>query len=386
MQFATRAAQAGNRQDPRTGALSTPVYHATTFGHPALGQSTGFDYSRSGNPTRQALETVLADLEGGVRAFAFASGMAAVSCVLSLFGPGDHVIASDDLYGGTYRLFETIAKRQGISVTYVDMADTDVFRASFTANTKALFIETPTNPTMKITDLCAVMQWAQHLGVLTIVDNTFMTPYLQRPLALGADIVLHSATKYLGGHNDVLAGAVVVKSDELGERLYGLQNAIGAVLGPQDAWLLIRGIKTLALRMDRHESNAKVIAARLDSHPFVKQVYYPGLPMHRGRDVHERQASGYGGMVSFEVVSEQLVAPLLSEVRLITFAESLGSVESLITFPSRQTHADIPPDIRAKRGVTECLLRLSVGVEDVEDIWSDLDQALRCAAVQAGLS
>lgn len=386
LKFATRAAQAGNRQDPQTGAVSTPVYYSTTFAHPALGQSTGYDYGRSGNPTRTALEGVLADLEGGTHGFAFSSGMAAVSCALALFEPGDHVIASDDLYGGTYRLFETIAKRQGICVQYVDTGDAAAVAAAVTENTRGVFVETPTNPTMKIADLHAVIALAGRHALITIVDNTFMTPYLQQPLALGADIVLHSATKYLGGHNDVLAGALIVSSPALAERLSILQNSIGAVLGPQDAWLLLRGIKTLALRMDRHEHNAREIAKRLLAHPFVGRVYYPGLPAHPGRAIQERQAAGYGGMVAFEVVDEGLVAPLLSSVEMITFAESLGSVESLITFPSRQTHADIPPEIRALRGVTEQLLRLSVGIEDVEDIWTDLDRALRTAARMKGLA
>lgn len=379
MKMATRLAQAGTRQDPGTGSLSTPVYFATTFAHPELGQSTGYDYSRTGNPTRTALEQVLAQLEGGERGFAFASGMAAVSTVMSMFSQGDHILASDDLYGGTYRLFETILVRQGITVDYVDTGSAAALQNAVRKETKAIFVETPTNPTMKITDLHQVVAFAKAHRLLTIIDNTFMTPFYQRPLELGADIVIHSATKYLGGHNDVLAGVVVSQGGELSDRLFSLQNAIGATLGPQDCWLLLRGLKTLALRMRQHEENARVLSARLAEHPLVTRVFYPGLPSHPGREAHERQATGFGGMLSFELADKAMVAPFLRAVDLITFAESLGSVETLVTFPSRQTHADIPPAVRAARGVTDQLLRLSVGIEDVDDIWADLQRALEQA-------
>lgn len=378
----TRVVQAGNRRDPATGAVSTPIYHATTYAHPAPGQSTGYDYTRTANPTRTVLEHTIAELESGTRGFAFASGMAAVHCVLGLLNPGEHLVVSDDLYGGTYRLLERLLQRYHVTATYVDMGNLTAVESAIKPSTKALFIETPTNPTMKISDIPACSQLAHHHGLLSIVDNTFMTPIFQRPLELGADIVLHSGTKYLGGHNDVLAGLVVVRNPELAERISFLQNSIGAVLGPQDAWLMIRGMKTLALRMERHEANARHVAEWLNGHPMVARVYYPGLEDHPGRTVHESQCSGYGGMVSFDVVDERLVKPLLANVRMITFAESLGGVESLITYPTTQTHADIPLEVREAVGVTNRLLRLSVGVEHVEDIISDLAQALAIAATQ----
>jgi len=375
----TRLAQIGNRRDPQTGAISSPIHLSTTYGHPRLGESTGFDYTRTKNPTRTTLEAAIAELEGGVQGFAYASGMAAIAGVFGLFGQGDHLIVSHDLYGGTYRLIEQILPRQGISATFVDTGDTAAVTAAIQANTRAIFIETPTNPTMRITDLAQVIAVAHQHGLLTIVDNTFMTPLLQRPLALGADIVVHSATKYLGGHNDVLAGLVVAATPELAERLYFLQNSIGATLGPQDCWLLMRGMKTLALRMERHQANAQVVAQWLAQHPQVSRVYYPGLPDHAGRDIHERQADGAGGMLSFELADERLVEPILRSLHLITFAESLGGVESLITYPSRQTHFDIPEEQRIAVGVTNGLLRLSVGIEHPHDLIADLAQALQTA-------
>ncbi|TCP59412.1 cystathionine gamma-synthase [Tumebacillus sp. BK434] len=371
----TCLAQIGNIREEKTGAISTPIYLSTTYRHPRLGESTGFDYTRTKNPTRQTLEDAIAKLEGGVRGFAYGSGMAAIAVVLGLFGQGDHLLVSHDLYGGTYRLLEQILPRQGITTTFVDTRDLQAVTAEVQANTKAIFIETPTNPTMRITDLKGVIGWAREQGLLTIVDNTFMTPYLQRPLVLGADIVVHSATKYLGGHNDVLAGLAVAREEEVAERIYFLQNSIGATLGPQDAWLLMRGMKTLALRMDRHQENAMVLAKWLAGHPLVKTVYFPGLENHAGRDVHIGQADGYGGMLSFEVVSEELVEPLLRHLNLIAFAESLGGVESLITYPARQTHFDVPEDVRNELGVTSSLLRLSVGIEHYEDLIEDLAQA-----------
>jgi len=379
MKLESRLAQAGNRQDATTGAVSLPIYLATTYAHPGLGQSTGYDYTRTLNPTRKCLEDTIADLENGCRGFAYSSGMAAVHGVLSLFTHGDHVVVSNDLYGGTYRLFEKILGPLGIQATYVDCGDIELVKAAFRPNTKAIFIETPTNPTMRITDIRACCHVAKSRQALTIVDNTFMTPYLQRPLDLGADIVIHSATKYLGGHNDVLAGLVVTNSDELAEALYFIQNSIGAVLGPQDAWLLIRGIKTLALRLDRCQQNAHAIADWLAIHPLVKRVYYPGHQSHAGYVVHRGQADGPGGMVSFDLLQPELIAPFLENVRLVTFAESLGGVESLVTYPARQTHADIPKDVRDAVGVTDTLLRLSVGIEALEDIISDLTSALAAA-------
>lgn len=379
MRFESHLAQAGNRRDATTGAVSMPIHHSTTFAHPGLGNSTGFDYSRLANPTRQVLEETIATLEGGVSGYAFASGMAAIHSVCQLFQPGDHVIISNDLYGGTYRLFEQILAPLGVKADYVDTGNEDGVRSLIRPNTRALFIETPTNPTMQISNLARSVALAQAHGFWVIVDNTFMTPYLQRPLELGADIVVHSATKYLGGHNDVLAGLVVVRDKQIGERIEFYQNAIGAVLGPQDAWLLVRGMKTLALRMDRHEQNARTLADWLSSRSEISRVYYPGLADHPGKSVHEAQASGYGGMISFEVKEAEWVPGILANVRVITFAESLGGVESLITFPAVQTHHDIPEEIREALGVTNRLLRLSVGIEHVDDLIEDLQQALEHA-------
>lgn len=384
MDIETRLAQYGNRMDPFTGAVSVPVYHATTFAHPGLGQSTGYDYTRTANPTRQALEDAIADLEGGARGFSFSSGMAAVHAVVSLLSQGDHIVASHDLYGGTYRLFERILPGLGLSCSYVDTGDAAALEDAVRPHTKALFIESPTNPTMRIADLPACIRIARERGLLSIVDNTFMTPYYQRPLALGADIVLHSATKYLGGHNDVLAGLIVARETAVAERIAFIQNSIGAVLGPQDAWLLMRGMKTLALRMRRHDENGRAVAEWLAGQTAVRAVYYPGLSDHPGRGQHERQASGYGGMVSFEVADERLVEPLLASVRLVTFAESLGGLETLITFPARQTHFDIPREVREAYGVNDRLLRLSVGIENAGDIVADLDRALAAAVAACG--
>lgn len=382
MKMETRLAQLGNQKDKRTGAVSIPIYHATTFAHPGLGESTGFDYTRTANPTRMILEQEIAGLEHGTRGFAFASGMAAVHCVLSLFQKGDHLILSSDLYGGTYRLIEQIFAKYEITSTYVDTGDIEQVKAAFRTNTRALFVETPTNPTMKITDIEQISDVAKEHNCLLLVDNTFMTPYLQQPLELGADIVIHSATKYLGGHNDVLAGLVVVRDETLGEKLFFLQNSIGAILGPQDCWLLLRGMKTLALRMDRHQINAEHCAKWLHQSKWVTNVYYPGLDHHPRREIQRRQSSGFGGMISFEVINEQMVAPLLKAVQLVTFAESLGGIETLITYPARQTHFDIPEEVRIASGVTNQLLRLSVGIEAVEDIIADLSQAIEWAAYE----
>ncbi|BCJ85353.1 trans-sulfuration enzyme family protein [Effusibacillus dendaii] len=379
MNIETKLAQAGNRQDPLTGAVSLPIHHATTFAHPAFGQSTGFDYTRTLNPTRKVLEETIADLENGKRGFAFASGMAAIACLVELFDPGDHLISTNDLYGGTYRLFEQILRRKGIETSYVDSTDLSQVKAAVQPNTKAIFIETPTNPTMKITDIAGCVSIAAEHGLLTIVDNTFMTPYFQRPLDLGADIVLHSGTKYLGGHNDVLCGLLAVKDEKLGERLFFLQNSIGAVLGPQDSWLMIRGMKTLALRMEKHQENAAKVAAWLATHPAVTTVYFPGLDGAPGKSVHDQQCTGAGGMLSFEVEHESMIEPILANLKMITFAESLGGVESLMTYPAKQTHFDIPKEVREAYGVTDRLLRFSVGIEHADDIIHDLAQALQAA-------
>jgi cystathionine gamma-synthase len=384
MNIESRLAQIGSNHDPDTGAVSFPVYHATVFRHPRLGQSTGYDYSRMKNPTREVLEKSAADLEGGDGGFACSSGMAALQTVLALFSQGDHLIVSLDLYGGTYRLLERVMRRFGLTASYVNTDDLDALEGALRPETKALLIETPTNPLMMITDLAKVCNWASGRGLLTIVDNTLLTPYFQRPIELGADIVVHSATKYLGGHNDVLAGLIISKGEELTERLAFLHNAIGAVLSPQDSWLLMRGMKTLALRMDRHNENALRIARWLQGHPAVEAVYHPGLPEHPGYEVQRRQATGNSGLFSFRVKDARMVEPILGSVRLIAFAESMGGVESLMTYPAVQTHADIPEHVRRAIGVDERLLRLSVGIEHVDDLITDLDQALAIAMRETG--
>lgn len=382
MKIESRLAQIGSQADPATGAVSFPVYNANVYRHPALGESTGFDYARTKNPTRSVLEEAFAGLESADAAFAFSSGMAALQAVLALFGHGDHVLVSLDLYGGTYRLIEQVLGRFGLSADYADTNDLAALDALRKPNTKAVLIESPTNPLMMVTDIAKASAWAKQHGLLTIVDNTLLTPYYQRPLELGADLVVHSASKYLGGHNDVLAGLVAVKGAELAERIGFLQNAIGAVLGPQDAWLLMRGMKTLALRMERHQENATRIAHYLREHPLVENVYYPALPDHPGHDVQKRQASGNSGLLSFRVTDARLVPPILRHIRLIAFAESMGGTESLMTFPAVQTHGDIPEAIRNQIGVDDRLLRLSVGIEHIDDLIADLDRALGLAAAE----
>ncbi|MDH7577462.1 MAG: PLP-dependent aspartate aminotransferase family protein [Bacillota bacterium] len=376
MKLATQLVQAGVGWDYRTGAISMPIYQTATFRHPGLGQSTGFDYSRTGNPTRQVLEETICSLEGGRRGLAFASGMAAITALMFLFQPGDHILVSDDLYGGTYRLFTTLGSSYGLAFSFLDFTDMDGLSQSITPKTKAIFVETPTNPLMKIIDLKAVIALAKQSGLLAIVDNTFFTPYLQRPLEFGADLVVHSATKYIGGHNDVVAGLIASGSEELGEKLAFIQNAAGAVPGPQDCWLLLRGLKTLAARLEWAQDTALRLARFLQRHPAVKKVYYPGLPSHPGHELCKRQAGGFGAMLSFEVKSKQMVPQILARLKIISFAESLGGVESLITYPETQTHADIPLDVRRQLGINECLLRLSVGLEDPGDLEADLRQAL----------
>ncbi|KUO65895.1 MAG: cystathionine gamma-synthase [Gracilibacter sp. BRH_c7a] len=371
----TELAQLGNKLDP-TGAVSFPIYHSATYAHPELGKSTGYDYSRTANPTRSVLESAIANLERGCKGLAFASGLAGITTVLSLFKQGDHLIVTEDLYGGTFRLFEQIYKEFGISATYVDTSDNDLITQAILPTTKAIFCETPTNPVMRIADIKGISKIARFHGLLTIVDNTFLTPFLQRPLELGADIVVHSATKYLGGHNDVVAGLVVTNSEILAERLSFLQNALGTILGPQDCWLLLRGLKTLGLRMERQQQNSIVIAAWLSNHPLVDQVFYPGLPHHPGYEVQHAQAAGPGAIISFSLKNKDDITKVLKKVKLISFAESLGGVESLITYPFIQTHADIPQETREKIGINERVLRLSVGIESIQDLLEDLNQAL----------
>lgn len=356
----TKLAQIGNRSESTTGTVNPPVYFSTAYRHEGIGQSTGYDYIRTGNPTRQLLEKAIADLEEGEQGYACSSGMAAILTVLSLFQSGDELIVSRDLYGGTYRLFEEVYKKWGLCCKYVDTNRIEELHHAISPKTKAIFLETPTNPLMQETDIEAVAAVAKRHNVLLIVDNTFYTPFLQKPIPLGADIVIHSATKYLGGHNDVLSGLIVAKGKELCEALARYHNASGAVLSPFDSWLLMRGMKTLALRMKKHEENAKAIAAYLKNHPGITDVLYPGK----------------GGMLSFRLQQENWVNPFLQSLKLVTFAESLGGLESFITYPATQTHADIPEEIRIANGVCNRLLRFSVGIEDVNDLMEDLEQAL----------
>lgn len=374
----TKVVHGGKCYDPLTGAVSFPIYQSATFRHPGLNQTTGYDYSRLQNPTREEVENTLAYLENGSFAFAFSSGMAAVSTVLSLFSPGQHIVVSDDLYGGTYRLFEEIYKKYGIEFSYVDTSKIKEVEASIKENTAAIFIETPSNPTMKVGDIKLIADLAKKSNILTIVDNTFLTPLFQKPLDLGADIVVHSATKYLGGHNDTLAGFVVVNDINLADRIKLIQKSVGAVLSPFDSWLILRGIKTLSVRLLKQQENAITIAKWLKNNHKVERVYYVGLPEHEGYETSKKQATGFGAMLSFTVKDEALVEKILERVKLIMFAESLGGVETLITYPIVQTHSAIPKEIRDRIGVNEKLLRLSVGIENAEDIINDLEQAMGC--------
>lgn len=376
MKIETELAQAGSRWDERTGAVSMPVYHAATFRHPGLGQTTGFDYSRTSNPTRLALEETMARLDGGHRAFAFASGLAAIDCVMRLFKRGDRIVATEDLYGGSFRLFEKVYRDHGIEVAYADTSNTRKTLNALNGAVRGVFLEVPTNPLLRIADVKAIAGEARKRGILTIVDNTFLTPCLMRPMELGADLAVCSATKYLGGHNDVLGGVVTAGTPELSGRIAFFQNAVGAVLGPQDSWLLLRGLKTLSVRMERQQKNAAVLARWLSRHPRVRKVHYPGLAGHRGRLCLGRQAGGFGAMISIEVEDPAMVPRILAGVRIFLFAESLGGVESLITFPAVQTHADMNEEIRERLGIHDRLLRLSVGLENAEDLIGDLDAAL----------
>ncbi|MFT8321296.1 MAG: methionine biosynthesis PLP-dependent protein [Bacillus sp. (in: firmicutes)] len=359
----TKLAQIGNRSENITGTVNPPVYFSTAFRHTGIGESTGYDYTRTGNPTREILENAIAELEEGDRGFACSSGMAAIQTILALFQSGDEWIISKDLYGGTYRLLEQGFKKWGLRCSYVDTSDIDEIQTKITANTKALFIETPTNPLMQTADISAAAALAKENNILLIVDNTFYTPLIQQPIVLGADIVIHSATKYLGGHNDVLAGLIVAKGTELCDELAMHHNSAGAVLSPFDSWLLMRGMKTLSLRMAKHEENAKTLVSYLKEHDTVLDVLYPGR----------------GGMLSFRISEEELVNPFLQNLKLISFAESLGGIESFITYPATQTHADIPEDIRIATGVCNKLLRFSVGIENAEDLIKDLDKAFALA-------
>lgn len=362
--------------DVHTGAVNVPIYQTSTYEQKGLGETYGWEYSRTGNPTRAALEALIADLEEGTAGFAFASGMAAISTVLSLFSQGDKIIISGNVYGGTYRVLDKVFQNFGITYSIEDTTDLKTLEQQFTDEVKAILIETPANPLLTITDIAGVARIAKRHGALTIVDNTFMSPYLQRPIPLGADIVVHSATKYLGGHSDVVAGLVVVKDDELAHRIGFLQNATGGVLAPNDAFLLIRGIKTLGVRMDRHVENAKKAAAFLSQSDAVRRMYYPGLPEAQGYEINRQQAKNGGAMLSFELKEDYDIRTFFASLQLVALAESLGGVESLVCHPASMTHASIPPEVRQKIGITDGLIRLSVGIEAIDDILADIQQAI----------
>ena len=358
-------------------ALSMPIYQTAAFAHPDLGHSPDrFYYTRLTNPTRNHLEETVAALEGAEKAIAFTSGMAAITAVFELFAPGDRIVASADLYGGTVLLFDSISKKNGLNLELVDTTDADAVRAAVTPGTKAVYIETPSNPMMNVTDIRLCAEAAHSAGAILIVDNTFLSPYFQNPISLGADIVIHSGTKYLGGHNDTLAGFICLKDDTYSEKLYKISYTLGATLSPFDSWLMIRGIKTLAIRMERAQENALKIANWLKTQKNVTNVYYVGLPEHPGYEVNAQQSRGSGAMLSFAVATPELAQQILAKVQIITFAESLGGPESLITFPSTQTHADVAPEERERLGITDCFLRMSVGLEKAEDLIADLNQAM----------
>jgi len=377
--FATRTIHAGQSPDPSTGAIMPPIYATSTYVQESPGVHKGYEYSRSQNPTRMAYERCIADLEGGTAGFAFASGMSAMATILDLLDSGSHVVAVDDLYGGSYRLFERVRRRSaGLTFSFVDMSDPAALEAAIAPETRLIWIETPTNPLLKLIDLEAVARIGRARGILTACDNTFATPWTQRPLELGIDIVMHSATKYLNGHSDMVGGiAVVGDNPDLAKRLGFLQNAVGAIQGPFDSFLALRGLKTLALRMERHASNAQAIADYLEAHPKIERVYFPGLKSHRQHALAKRQMHGFGGMVTAVLAGGLTPARrLLERVEIFALAESLGGVESLIEHPAIMTHASVPPEVRARIGIGDGLVRLSVGVEDVDDLIADLDQAL----------
>jgi cystathionine gamma-lyase len=375
MKFATKTIHAGQEPDPTTGAIMTPIYQTSTYAQTGMGEHKGYEYARTGNPTRSALEACIAALENGKYGLAFASGMAAESAVLSLLNAGDHIISCDDLYGGTYRIFERIMSRYNVETSYVPFGGN--YEQAIRPTTKLIWVETPTNPLLRLVDIQAVAEVAHRHNLLLVVDNTFSSPYFQQPLTLGADIVLHSTTKYINGHSDVVGGAVVMNSDTVYEALKFHQNAAGAVPGPMDTWLTLRGIKTLAVRMRQHAANADAVARFLMEHPRVERVYYPGLPTHPDYELAKRQMSGFGGMVSFQFKGTAAdVDEVVRRFKVFTFAESLGGVESLACHPASMTHGSIPREIREARGLTDTLLRLSVGIEDSEDLLADLEQAL----------
>ncbi len=376
MKRKTKLIHGGISTDPHTGAVSYPIYQVSTYKQERVGEHKGYEYSRTGNPTRHALEELIKELEGGKAGFAFGSGMAAITAVVMLLNHGDHIILTDDVYGGTFRLITKVMNRFGIEYTFTDTSAIENIKNEIRPNTKAIFLETPTNPLLKISNIKEIAYLAKEQKLLSIVDNTFATPYWQNPLDLGVDIVLHSATKYLGGHSDVVAGLVVVNSDQLAEDLHFIQNSTGGILGPQDSWLLIRGMKTLGIRMEEHERNTKELIVFLENHPAIKKVFYPGLETHPQHDVAKKQMRGFGAMVSFDVGTGKKAEELLKRIKYFTLAESLGAVESLISIPAKMTHASIPAERREELGITEGLIRISVGLEDIEDLMEDMKQAL----------
>lgn len=374
--ISTKCIHLENREenaDAHYGAISYPIYQTATFAHKGVGESTGYDYTRLQNPTREQLEKIVAGLEDGIDALAFSSGMAAIAAMMELFEPGDHLIVDADLYGGSIRLFDNISRKNGVSFSNIDCYKEDVSKY-ITDATKAIYIETPTNPMMNVTDIRAISEVAKKHNLFLIVDNTFLSPYFQNPLKLGADIVVHSGTKYLGGHNDAIAGFLVTDREDISERLRFIFKTTGAGLAPFDSWLIIRGIKTLALRMEKAQENALALAKWLQGQDHVTKVIYPGLSSHPGHEIMKRQSRGFGGMITFEVSGKTFALEVLKRVRLIRFAESLGGVETLITYPATQTHADVPETVREKNGITDRLLRMSVGIEDIRDLTKELER------------
>lgn len=358
-----------------TGAISFPIYQTATYAHPEVGKSTGFDYSRLQNPTKQHVEEIVASLEEGVDALAFSSGMAAITTLMELFKPGDHLITDADLYGGSIRLFDHVNEKNGITFSHIDCSSEDI-ESYIRPETKAIYIETPTNPMMNVVDIRKTAKIAKAHNLLLIVDNTFLSPYFQKPLTLGADIVIHSGTKFLGGHNDTLAGFIVVNSTELSEKFRFLIKTVGSGLAPLDSWLIARGIKTLPLRMEKAQANAQEIVKFLQTQPKIKKIYYPGIEGSKGYEICKSQATGFGSMLTFETESKELALHILKSTKLIPFAESLGGTETLLTYPTTQTHADVPEEVRLKNGITDSVLRMSVGIEDVEDLIADIKQAI----------
>lgn len=374
--FSTICIHAGQEPDPSTGAITVPIYQTSTYVQEGLGRHKGFEYGRTQNPTRMALEANVAAIEKGVAGFAFASGMAAIDALLTRLESGDHLVVSDNTYGGTFRLFERVRRKFGLDFTYVDTSDLAAIDAAITPKTKYLFIETPTNPMLRITDLAAASELAHRRQIRVIVDNTFASPYVQRPLELGSDIVVHSTTKFLNGHSDSVGGVVVLRHQDDVEWMKFVQNAAGAILGPMDSWLVLRGTKTLTVRMERTNANAQTLAEYLAGHPRVQRVHYPGLPSHPHHALAKRQMRGFGGLISFDVGSIDRARDVLGRFRLLSLAESLGGVETLVSHPGVMTHASVPPERRAAIGITDGLIRISVGIEDVEDLKDDLAQAL----------